>query len=113
MRELKVLKEALLIIGIITFVIFITYNIYLDKKAIKKFTEIEYSGVIMKIRLNDGMRGIPDINLNGKWHIMDLDESKIIHYIKIGDSIVKKSGNVEIKVYRKDSLGTWQVKVFK
>ena len=56
---------------------------------------------------------IPDIMINKNWIILNLQDAKIKHYIKIGDSIVKKSGSDAISVYRKNDNGKWVEKRFK
>ncbi len=114
MKQNKKFKWVQIIFVFIFIVGFFIYNEYIDRKSENEFQSINYECVIKDIRFIEGKRGLPDVQLNNKWYYLGYStEIKIASYIHIGDSIVKKSGNVEIKVYRKDSLGTWRVKVFK
>jgi len=44
---------------------------------------------------------------------LGVDDSKVMNYMQIGDSIAKKSGYKEIIVYRRDMNGEWKEKIFK
>lgn len=72
-----------------------------------------YSGVISEIRILQGNRDLPDIKIYSQWIPLSIDDSKVKHYIQVGDSIVKESGSDLIKVYRKDLKDKWDVQVFK
>ncbi len=79
----------------------------------KQFMNRAYSGVISEIRILQGNRDLPDIKINSQWIPLSIDDSKVKHYIQVGDSIVKESGSEIIKVYRKDLKDKWDVQVFK
>lgn len=84
-----------------------------DRKARANFYERDFHGVIKEIKYNEGRRGFPDIKLTNEWIYLGLSGQKIQNYILVDDSIVKDSGTETIKVYRKNSKGIWDEKVFK
>jgi hypothetical protein len=79
----------------------------------KEYVQRKYSGIISEIRNLEGNRDLPDIRINNQWIPFSIDDSKVKHYIQVGDSIVKKSGTEIIDIYRKDLNGDWKVKTFK
>lgn len=72
-----------------------------------------YSGIISEIRNLPGNRDLPDIKINKQWIPLGISDSKVKHYIQVGDSIVKESGMEIIKVYRKNINDEWEEKIFK
>ena len=76
------------------------------------FIEESYRGIITEIKYIEGRRGLPDVKIGNELHYFGYEE-KIIHYIQIGDSIVKESGTEAIKIYRKNLKGKWDEKIFK
>ena len=58
----------------------------------KEYINRQYYGIITEIRILEGSHDLPDIKINNQWIILDLPDSKVKHYIQIGDSIVKESG---------------------
>lgn len=99
-RVLLVFLVAALAIWLVTF---------LEKGEERRraaFIAREYNGVIKDIRYIEYHRGCPDILIRNEWVFLTMDEQLIFKKIKVGDSIIKQSGNEKIAIYRKDSLNT-------
>lgn len=106
--------RRIVIVGVgILFFSFIIYTIYLMYHGREQFMNRAYSGVISEIRILQGNRDLPDIKIYNQWIPLSVDDSKVKHYIQVGDSIVKESGTETIKVYHKNFKGEWDVQVFK
>ncbi len=103
------LALSVLLVGVIYFS-FLSHS--QDKSTFSGNTDC-FNNVITKIMYFDGNRGLPIIYLRDTFFLMSGKESKILHYIKVGDSVVKKMNNTQIYVYRKDSSNAWRVVVFK
>jgi hypothetical protein len=112
-KIIKTIRKVIIIIFLIMFVIFFSYNLFLIRVGRKEFIDKSYNGLIIDIRKVEGRRDLPDIKLNNNWMPLDEFDSKVSYYIKIGDSIVKESGTEEIKVFRKDEENEWRVRIFK
>jgi len=110
---MKKIKNIIICLIVLLFISFFVHVIYLSYHGQKEFIKSHYNGVILEIRKLEGRRDLPDIRINDKWLSIDINESKIKNYIKVGDSIVKDSGTEEIKVYRMDENNNWKVKIFK
>ncbi len=111
--SMRIIKIIVLSIGILGMVVFISYAICASIESDRLFLNQGYSGKIKNIRFVEGHRGYPDIYLNNSWHTIGGHESKIMHYIQINDSIVKKSGSGTIYIYRMTSDGKFHEKTFK
>lgn len=107
------IRNIVLFFVVILFIIFFGYTFYAMYHGKKEYINRQYSGIITEIRLLQGSRDVPDIKINNRWIILDIQDSKVKHYIQVGDSIVKESGTEIIKVYRKNLKGEWYVKIFK
>jgi hypothetical protein len=102
-------RKIVFIFVFIAFAIFYIYTRHLSYQAEIKYVNRMYIGVITEIRIIEGSHDIPDIKINNQWISFDLQDSKVKHYIQIGDSIVKESGTEIIKVYRKNLKEEWSV----
>jgi hypothetical protein len=80
--------------------------------ARNEFLEKEYKGKINKIEYRTGYRGFPHVMLDEKWYFLGQDEGKILHFIRINDSIVKRKGTNEIVVFTRDGSGQYISKTF-
>lgn len=107
------LKRIFIGVIVAVFVLFALYIGYSFLYGYKQFVDREYTGVITNIRKLEFSRGLPDIKINDEWIPLSVDDSKVMNYMQIGDSIVKKSGYKEIIVYRRDINGEWNEKIFK
>jgi len=107
----KIRKIVLGGVGILFF-LFIIYIIYLMYHGKEQFISREYSGIISNIRVPQGNRDLPEINIKNHWIPLSIDDSKVKHYIQVGDSIVKESGSEMIRVFRKSQKNEWSVKIF-
>lgn len=112
-NEMEKIRRTILIIGGILFILFFIYTFYLIYYGKKESIERQYSGIITEIRNLPGNRDIPDIKIDNQWIPLGIDDSKVKHYIQLGDSIVKESGSEIIEVYRKNLKGEWAVQIFK
>ena len=110
MEKLKRIFIGVIVAG---FVLFALYIVYWYLYGYNQFVEREYMGVITNIRKLEFSRGLPDIKINDEWIQLSVDDSKVMNYMQIGDSIAKKSGYKEIIVYRRDMTGEWKEKIFK
>lgn len=110
---MKTLRNIVISVIVTMFISFFLYNFYLVNQGRKEFISRHYNGIILEIRKIEGRRDLPDIRINNEWLMINMLESKITHYIQVGDSIVKEPGSEKIKVYRKDENNKWYVKEFK
>jgi hypothetical protein len=98
---------AWLIIGAI---VFIGYPWY---QAIKSFQDFSYNYKIKEIEFRPGHRGVPHLKVDSVWYFpRSNEELQLIHYIHVGDSMVKEKGSLKIKVYRDNGDGGLTVKEF-
>lgn len=107
------IKYIVIAFVIILFCSFILYVFKLNNTGVEEFKNKEYIGVIDEIRRLEGKRGLSDIKIKNNWVSLDVLDSKIMSYIKVNDSVVKKSGSETITIYRKNKDGVWGEKVFK
>ena len=105
----RIIWGILIIIGI-TLYYFFTIKPTLNSK--KEFIQIEYSGKISEIQIRNGYRGFPHVKIDNEWLLFGINESPIISYLQVGDSIVKHKGTDKIIVYRKGPIGTYFAKEF-
>jgi len=112
MRFYKFASAIVLSVFVIGMVYFSFFSQVEDKASINETNDC-FSNVITRLQYFDGNRGLPIIYLRDTSFIMSMKEEKILHYIKVGDSIVKYKDKQTIYVYRKDSLNKWKVVVFK
>lgn len=74
---------------------------------------LEVSGVVDRIEYFPSDRGAQSLMINNQWINMGVEGQKIRTYLKIGDSIIKKQGIREIRIYRKTKENLWHEKIFK
>ncbi len=72
----------------------------------------EYQGTIMEIKWLQYRRGCPDILVNGNWVELTYDEQFLFKNIKVGDSIVKRSGSDRVLIFRRDPSNNLTSKEF-
>lgn len=112
MREFKIIKKIFIIISIIAFIVFFVHAFYMDKIAKKNFLNEKYEGLITEIQFIEGMSDFPRYKINNQWIYFGMPGNKIAFKVEIGDSIVKKQGQTEIEVYRRNVAGEWVRQVF-
>jgi predicted PurR-regulated permease PerM len=110
---MKTIRKVIIIATIVFFLGFIVYTAFYIIKGDRESLMREYAGIISEIRYLYGNRGIADIKINDQWIPLGVEDSRIQGYIQLGDSIVKESGTVVIYVYRKNSKGEWEGRLFK
>ncbi len=106
-KEILYIKYAIILIGIVGFVIFIAIGEKKDKLAEIKFHELAIKGVVVEINFFKSDHGTPSFYINGAWHNFDLLGHKLLPYTFPNDSLVKKSGSDTIQIYRKSEGGEW------
>ncbi|RLD83862.1 MAG: hypothetical protein DRJ10_02660 [Bacteroidetes bacterium] len=84
----------------------------MDHQAKHAFWGVEYEGIVMDLRYIEGKAGWPEVKIKRRWIYLGVFAANIAFKVQIGDSIVKKKGQVEIEVYRRDSAGEWKKLVF-
>jgi hypothetical protein len=109
MTKLKFIK-TIMFFGFLIFSIYIFFSI---QRGRLDYVNREYYGIISEIRTLPLSHDIPDIKINNEWLSFTIDDSKVKNYIMVGDSIVKKTGQKEILIYRKNADSEWEVKKFK
>ena len=109
MKRIKIITWILVAISFISFFL---YSYYKDNIATKYYINRTYNGIIQEIAIIENDRGIPNIRINNKWLFLGMSDSKVKHYIKTGDSISKQTGEIQVKVYRKNNSGVWIEKIF-
>lgn len=85
----------------------------IESRAFSEYKETSYSGVIREIRYTYMHKGSPDVNLNGEWIIVDLNDSRLFKSLSVGDSIVKLKGDGFASLYRFDSTGRYNLLIVK
>ena len=107
------IRRIVLFLVVISFVIFFIYTEYLMYYGDKEYINRQYYGIITEIRTLQGSHDLPDIKINNQWISLDVQDSKVKHYIQLGDYIIKEPGTEIIKVYRKNLKEEWSVLIFK
>jgi hypothetical protein len=101
-------KSTSLIIAIVLFSLIFWYYLETIPQRLKaKYRDQNYSGIIKEIKRTQRHRGSPDINLDGNWVIVNLNDSKLFKHLSIGDSIVKLKGEEFTSLYRIDQTGRY------
>lgn len=108
-KEILYIKYAIILIGVIGFIIFILIGEKKNKLAETRYLELAIKGVIVEINFFKSDHGAPSFYINGAWHNFDLQGHKIIPYAIPNDSLVKNSGSDKIQIYRKKESGEWEL----
>ena len=103
----KKIRTIIFITGGIGIFIFFGYAAYKSKKATEKWMQEEYQGVIEEISYGAGNRGFPTIKINNELRVLGMNQESVAKVIQVGDSILKESGAIGVRVYRMDSTHTW------
>lgn len=106
-------KILILAFIILTIILFSLKGYRMKNHSYDLFKESEFHGIINDIKLREGSRGLPHILIDNQWIFIGLNVQKIQHHIIVGDSIVKEPGSMIIKVYRKNSNGAWDERIYK
>lgn len=112
MNNFKLIAFSFLLISLLGLILFVILKLS-NTNTNSDQKEIQFRGKILKLQYFDGNRGLPIIYLSDTSFLMSMKEEKILHYIKVGDSIVRNLNSPTIYIYRKDSLDLWRVVVFK
>jgi len=107
----KVFKKLYLVVAIWIILAVIFIGVFPSIRATNSFREIEYRSRIDSIKFQSGHRGHPHVKLSGRWRLLEMEEMKIVNYIKVKDSLVKEKGTFAIKVFRNEA-GVTLVKEF-
>lgn len=108
-KEISYIKYAIILIGVVSFAIFIFIGEKKNKLAEIKYNELAIKGVVVEIKFFQSQHGTPSFYINGAWHNFDLQGHKLISYILPNDSLVKNCGSDTIQIYRKKEGGDWEL----
>jgi hypothetical protein len=108
-KEILHIKYAIILIGVIGFIIFILIGEKKNKLAEIKYHELAIKGIVEEIKYFDNYRGTPSFYINGAWHNFDLHGHRLTSFTIPKDSLVKKSGSDTIQIYRKNEGDEWEL----
>ncbi len=99
LRLLFILGGCWLIVGVVM------YGLFPSIVGRNSFIESEFQSVIDSIEYRPQHRGAPSIKLRSGWHLIRIEEMKIVNFIQVKDSIAKERGSEVIRVYRRVEKG--------
>lgn len=70
-----------------------------------RFCNMSYQGVIKKIEWDE--KKFPTLYFNDKTEYLSYYDRDSLCEIFVGDSIVKRSGDMNYRIYRKNNSGKW------
>lgn len=112
MMNMKYIKLTFYIILACGAIAFIARGYLQQKKSESAFLEKNYNGIIVDIKHFRGNRGDPYVKIGDQWVMFGIHEDKVRNYIKVSDSIVKDPSTSTIKIYRRNTSGQWDEKIF-
>ena len=106
-KTLLVICLGWLVIGSIVYIVFPWIQ------ANNTWVKSEYSLKIQEIEFREGNRGVPSLKTDTGWYLLrNKVERLAIDYYQVGDSVVKKSGNKSITIFRYTENGELNIKNF-
>lgn len=104
----KSIALTVVVICIITTVSIIGYvNCSMLRNQKNVFFEKSFSGVVKKIQLSE--KQIPTVEIENVNYNLGVYSYQVSNIIKIEDSLVKQQNSMDYMLFRKDSLGVWQL----
>lgn len=105
----KIIKRiviAIVIVVILTIASITFYNYYSFKN------KRQYQGIITEITFPENRKGLPMVKIDTTTYYLYKPEKKVFSSLQIGDSIVKETGSLTIKLYHKENDGKWKEMIF-
>lgn len=93
---------------VIILVLFSAIIVFLDFRSKKLALSQNFSGVVQKVSYYGGKRDVKVRLSNGQFYILDLYVVKKDDNVKVGDSLFKKKGELDLYHFKKNSKGHYQ-----